>query len=193
MKRALLLLLLPLLLSGCGLVSDTPLSSERSAPRDNRLQGIWRPKDTSNHSYYYVAYGPANTGSILTFGKNDSIAGKSQLDLHRYNFFVTQTPKYSFLDVIEVSAETGKAPSNKPPAWSFIKYRFTWTGALEANLVAGEAFENAVRAGILRGTVDNHNVTVRHAPPGRLLSIIESSNPKDVFEPPGYAKKIAGP
>jgi hypothetical protein len=39
----------------------------------------------------------------------------------------------------------------------------------------------------------NNNVTVRHAPPGGLLSIVESSKPKDVFLNRAWFKKITGP
>ena len=189
---SLLLLAISLLVSGCALESDTPLSSQKNAPRDQRLVGMWHVREKDNKStdssYMYITYGPGNIGSLIIVGNNNGNLLSANPTLMTYTFFVTKTAKNSYVNLRPGLLEPGSnasgvvnAPSN---TYQFARYRFRWQGDLAFAVVNGKAFAAAVKSGALPGKTDNNgNTTILHAHPGQLLKFIETSNPKDVFEP----------
>jgi len=160
-----------LLLTGCALLnSDRPLAPFGTAARDTRLEGMWCPRKKSDNGYLYIAYRTGNMGSLLAVSKD----GKSGVTTTGCDFFVTRTRKGSYMNVTQVS-EDGAPTNQTPRMWLFVKYWFAWNGDLLGSEVGGNAFVSAVKSGKLPGTVDSNNiVTVKGAPPGRLLSIIEN-------------------
>ncbi|MGA3170294.1 MAG: hypothetical protein ABSE62_04705 [Chthoniobacteraceae bacterium] len=175
------LVVVSLLFTGCeSLYSDRPLAPVSTAVRDTRLEGMWYSGKKSDDGYLYIAYRTGNMGSLLAVSKDD----KKGVTTTGCDFFVTRTQKSSYINLMQVSTD-GVKNDQTPKLWFFVKYRYGWNGDLIGWSIGGKAFVSAVKSGKLPGSVDSNNVvTVKGAPPGSLLSVIENSNPKDVFEQP---------
>jgi hypothetical protein len=191
-----LLAVLPLV-SGCGIVeSERPLSPPRSAVRDQRLEGLWRPDGKGEAGYLYITFHPRGDGSVMIFSK---YSGTGAISTAQYDFFVTRTSKHDYLNLSHgVSRDPGFWPSARSGTYIFAEYHFTWLGQLAYSMVAGDAFGKAVDAGKLRGKVQRDKKygvvglfltdSSRH-----ILDFIESSKPGDVFGAPTKLSKIGGP
>jgi hypothetical protein len=188
-----LLFLIPisLLLSACGglVVSDKPLSSPRYTDRDLRLEGLWRTEDENKVAYFYVAYGRGAHGSMLSFSR-----GEKGIDRTSWDFFVTRTPKYAYLNVTPLDTVSRKQLQlNKGKAYVFVEYHFSWFGELVLSPVGGEAFAKAVEQKRLHGKNEFLSTTISHQNPQGLVTLIETSRRKDVFMGTIRARKIGSP
>jgi hypothetical protein len=183
-------LVIPLLLSACGVQSEKPLSTPRYADRDPRLEGLWRASIEKDTLYFYIAYGPGAHGSILLFGKDK----KKGMGAETLDFFVTRTPKHTYLNLIpRVEIESGHVRAQKSKMFTFEEYRFSWTGQLVVSDLNGEAFSKAIEQRKLHGKVDLFLVTISHTPSERIVAFIEGSKPEDVFRKAYTATRIGSP
>lgn len=190
------ILVLSIILSGCttGVKSIHPLSSPATAVPDPRLEGLWRAKDDSK--YLYIAYGPHATQSvnlILKFGK---VPGADQLGYtESMNFFVTRTENHDYLNLnndLFRLADGSSSTEASPKAYRFALYRFSKRGTLVLSMLNGKGFSRAVSAKKLKGDYFEDYLLLKDSPE-HILSFIESSNPKDLCDPPQKFIKIGGP
>ena len=174
--------------------SDTPLAPAATAPRDLRLEGLWQAQSGKDRVYIYVAYGKGNTGAVMLFSKDADKGIASAPDVYR--FFVTRTAKNCYLNLYE----EGKPG---PRFYNFERYRFNWLGRLETQTVNG-GDENTDNTPFLQDLKAHKvpfklegfgEITIRHARPGQLLDVLETSKDADVYgiKPPGVFRKIGEP
>jgi hypothetical protein len=181
-------LFITFLLSACAIESDRPLSSPRYAPRDQRLEGLWRAKVGEDAIYFYIAYGPDGHGSILSFGRD-----KDGMGTMLWNFFVTRTARHAYLNMTSlVSVDRGHVHQSPSKTYMFVEYRFSWRGQLVASLVGGEVFSKAIKEGKLHGKTDLFTTSISHETSKRVLGFIDTAKPEDVFMKPWVATKIGG-
>jgi len=186
-----LLLLIPLLLSACGgfVVSDKPLSSAHYAYRDSRLEGLWQTEGEKDLSYVYVAYDARGRGSMLGFSRDEK-----GIDRTSWDFFVTRTPKHTYLNVTPRETVSRKQLQlSRGKAYVFFEYHFSWFGELVLSPVGGAAFSQAVERKRLHGKNEFLATTISRENPQRILELLETSKPKDVFMATIRARKIGRP
>ncbi len=175
-----------LLVSGCGLESDKPLSALGTAARDTRLEGLWCADDGKERAYFYISYGAGAEGSLFLFGSDEKEAG-----MIASNFFVTRTARHTYLNLrTKVEWTNGRAKLIPDKTYNFMEYHFDWRNRLILSIVGGETFQKAVKEGKLHGKADSLTTTISHEPMGRLLEFIENAKPEQVFTQVWTAKKI---
>jgi hypothetical protein len=193
-----LLAILPLL-PACSVVqSKNPLGPRSAAVRDERLEGLWRGDGGNGKSQYtfFTFHAGRRDGSIMEFEKNDV----GSISSAHYDFYVTRTPKHSYLNVTNGQSDNEQVfPVSKPGIYSFAEYHFNWLGELVYSMVGGDGIAKAVDQGKLKGKVDRgskgevDNIYLTDTSK-RMLDYIESSKPKDAFiVPPMKMSKIGGP
>jgi hypothetical protein len=196
MRKAVFILLPALaLLSGCvSMESVNPLSPQKEAKPDHRLEGMWRGKDNKSSFYLFVSYRKNGMGSLVYVGSEDSGA----IDTLREDFFVTHTPKGDYFNLTNgFYTIDGKVHRDKPGTYTFAEYRFSWIGQLVTAGAKADNFVTAVQQGKLKGRVThdkNGNVSevLLTDSSERILHFIESSKAGDVFDAESRFGKVGG-
>ena len=185
-----LLLAVSLLFSACAVESVRPLSSPRTAMRDPRLEGMWRTVGEKNQSYAYFSYGEkSNIGSALMIDKD-----KAGLSTISADFFVTRTPRHSYLNITHVvSRNHSSVTRDYSHTYVFMEYHFSLLGDMVTALVLEKVFKDAIAQGKIHGSAKKSSSTLVDDSAERVLSLIESSKPKDVFGKWSRFRKIGRP
>jgi hypothetical protein len=105
---------------------------------------LWRVRlDEKGTVYFYIAYGPGAHGSIMFFGKD-----KTGMGTMSWDFFVTRTPKHTYLNMIPlVEVSRGHVRPRPSKMYAFEEYRFSWRGQLVVSSVGGEVFQKQSKKG----------------------------------------------
>ncbi|PYL28470.1 MAG: hypothetical protein DMF45_09055 [Verrucomicrobia bacterium] len=156
------------------------------ATRALKVYGKLRVKRTL---VVYVAYDARGRGSMLGFSRDEK-----GIDRTSWDFFVMRTPKHTYLNVTPRETVSRKQLQlSRGKAYVFFEYHFSWFGELVLSPVGGAAFSQAVERKRLHGKNEFLATTISRENPQRILELLETSKPKDVFMATIRARKIGRP
>ena len=113
----------------------------------------------------------------------------------RHGIFLScATPKHTYLNVTPRETVSRKQLQlSRGKAYVFFEYHFSWFGELVLSPVGGAAFSQAVERKRLHGKNEFLATTISRENPQRILELLETSKPKDVFMATIRARKIGRP
>ena len=167
------LLLLPVLMSSCVLQSEKPLGDKADLTVDDNLPGMWSSDQEGETNYLVVLKNDKGCYQFITFDKT------FRSDFSSYTGYVTAVGAERYLNLQTMEMKKGK-PSLSDN-YIFANYSAKKKNILEIRFLNEDFFKDAITKGLLKGTTDTTDVTVKDTSENFANFVKTRQNEKSLF------------
>jgi hypothetical protein len=132
-----------ILLSGCNLFSDNPLSDANQATIDSSIIGTWSWNDDNDSGFLHIGTNPDRKAFLITMVefKNDGRVETTEFTGH-----TTKLSSHRYLNLKLIK------PKEMDKGYFFVEYKVN-ADTLECSFLDAKIFEKSIKDGSLKGEV----------------------------------------